>query len=442
MGALTDYVTLTISRASVGLTRAGFGTVLILTPNVSWTERTRTYADISAVAADFSDTTSAEYLAANAIFEQSPAPTKIKFGRLSNKPTLVYQLSAITPTSNVSYTYSVNVKGKGVTPTTVTFTSDGTPTDAEYAAGMVTALNSVVGKNFTATGATSPISITATNPGDWFSIEVADPATQKVKMTHADPGVATDLAAILLADKDWYTVYNLFNSELMGGGIAAWVESNKKTYICDTNVTEAIITAAGNGDLLDDLKTLAYSRTLGFYHHAPDQFAGAALLGRCMPIDPGGETWALKTLVGVAASPLTGTHKTNLENRNANGYESIGSVGVTFDGKVASGDYFDVTRFLDWFENTAATYIFNALTAEDKTPFNDAGISKIGSQLRKALKEAVTAGGFNDDWEVILPKYTDVSSSNKTARTLSGVKFKATLAGAVQKVTINGNVTA
>jgi hypothetical protein len=445
MGVLTDYVTLTITKASVGLTRAGFGTALLLTPNVAWAERTRTYNDLSAVAVDFPVTSSPEYLAASAIFAQSPAPTKIKFGRLANKPTMVQTLSVVTVRN--SYKYQVKVKGcsaagTAVTATTVEFTSDSSATDGEIVDGLVIALNAVTNKCYTAAGASSPITLTATNPGDWFSLEIVNVDDLKVKMTHADPGVEADLTAIKLADSDFYTVYNMFNSELMAGAIATWVESNKKTFICDTNVTEAIITATGNGELLDDLKTLARTRTLGFYHHAPNEMAGAALLGRCLPISPGGETWALKTLSGVTATPLSGTHKTNLQARNANGYESIGSVGVTFDGKVGSGEYFDVTRFLDWFENTAATRIFNALIAEDKTPYSDEGIAKIGAELRGALKEGVAAGGFIDDWTVTLPKLADVPSADKTARTLNGVKFKATLAGAIHKVNVTGNVTA
>lgn len=445
MGALTDYITLTISRASVGLTRAGFGTVLILTPNVAWAERTRTYNDFSDVQADFATTTSPEYLAAQALFSQTPAPTKVKFGRLALKPTMVQTLNVVTVRN--SHTYQVKVKGcsaagVGVTATTVEYTSDGTATDGEIASNLVTQLNAVVNKNYTAAGATSPITITATTAGDWFSIEVVDVTDLKVKMTHADPGVATDLAAIYNADPDFYTVYNLFNSELMADGVAAWAESAKKTFVCDTNVTEAIITATGNGDLLDDIKTNAYTRTLGFYHHAPDEFAGAALLGRCMPLTPGSETWALKTLATVTTSPLTATHKANLQARNANGYESIGQVGVTFDGKVGSGEFFDVTRFLDWFENTAATRIFNALTAQDKNPFNDEGIANVGSELRGAIKEGVAAGGFTDDWAVTLPKRADVSANDRATRTLTGVKFRATLAGAIHKVAIIGTVSA
>lgn len=446
MGALTDYVTLTITRASVGLTRAGFGTALILTPNALWTtERTRTYADMSAVVVDFPVTSSPEYLAASAAFAQNPAPTKLKFGRLALKPTMVQTLDVVTVSN--THVYQVKVKGcsaagVGVTPTTVSFTSDSTATDGEICVGLVTALNAVVNKCYTAVGVVSPITLTATAAGDWFSLEVVDVTDLKVKTTHVDPGVATDLNAIKNVDSDFYVVYNLFNSGPMATAIAGWVQTAKKTFICDTNTTESIITAVTNGDLLDGLKTLAYTRTLGFYHQAPNQFAGAALMGRCLPILPGGETWALKSLEGIAATPLTGTHKTNLQARNANGIESIGNVAVTFDGKVSSGEYYDVTRFMDWFENTAATRIFNALIAEDKTAFNDEGIAKIGAELRGALKEGVAAGGFNSDWTVTLPKLSDIPTADKTARTLNGVKFKATLAGAIHKVNVVGNVTA
>lgn len=448
MGALTDYVTLTISKASVGLTRAGFGTALILTPNVAWAERTRTYNDFDDVIADFPVTTSPEYLAAQAVFAQSPAPTKIKFGRLALKPTMVQTIHVVTVRN--SHTYQIRVKGNhaagtpAIAETLVEFTSDANATDGEIVAGLVSALNGVANKCWTAAGAASPITVTATLPGDWFSLEVIAVDDLKVKMTHADPGVATDLAAIKVADPDFYTVYNLFNSEAMAGAIAAWVESNKKTFICDTNVTEAVITATGNNELLDDLKTQAYTRTLGFYHHDPSEFAGAALLGKCLPYAPGSETWALKTLAGISASPLTATHKTNLQARNANGYESIGSVNITFDGKVGSGEFFDVTRFLDWFENTAATRIFNALIAEGKKAYTGDGMASIGSELRGAIKEGITQGGIdgNQDWTITIPKIEDVPSADKLARTLNGVKFKFVLAGAIHKVNVLGNVTA
>jgi hypothetical protein len=157
MSALSNYVTLTITQTSVGITRAGFGVPMILSYEATFSpDRLRFYTDISGVAADFPTTTSATYRAANAIFGQTPKPAQIAIGRSALKPTLVAQLSAITPTANLTYTYKLNVKGTGFADTTVSFTSDGTPTDAEYAAGMVTALNAVASKNYTATGASSP----------------------------------------------------------------------------------------------------------------------------------------------------------------------------------------------------------------------------------------------------------------------------------------------
>jgi hypothetical protein len=454
MGALTDYVTLTITRASVGLTRAGFGTALILTPNVSWAERTRTYNDFDDVIADFPVTSSPEYLAAQALFSQTPSPTKVKFGRLALKPTMVQTLHVVTVRN--SYTYQLKVKGcaadgTGLTDTTVEYTSDASATDGEICAGLVAALNAVLEDDgvttqtqYTATGASSPITITSTAAGDWLSIEVVNVDDLKVKQTTADPGYATDLAAIKNADNDFYVVYNFYNSDATVDAIGDWVEANKKIFICDTNCTESIITTTGNGDILDDLKTSAYTRTLGFYHQAPDQMAGAALMGRCLPIMPGGETWALKTLSTVTTSSLTATHKTNLQARNANGYESIGSVGVTFDGKVGSGEFLDVIRFLDWFENTCATRIFNALIAEDKKAYTEEGIASIGSEVRGAIKEGIAAQGIdgNQDWSVTLPKMADIPSADKTSRTLNGVKFKFVLSGAIHKVNVVGNVTA
>jgi hypothetical protein len=447
MGALTDYVTLTVTRASVGLTRAGFGTALIRTPNVAWSERTRTYNDFDDVIEDFPVTSSPEYLAAQAVFSQTPCPTKLKFGRLALKPTMVQTINVVTVRH--SYTYEINVKGCAadgtpVVDTTVSIDSDSATTDGEICIALTAALNAVTDKCYTAVGATSPITVTATNPGDWFSLEIVNVEDLKVKATHVDPGYATDLTAIKNEDPDFYCVYNMWNSDAVADGIGDWVETAKKIYICDTNCTESIITTAGNGDILDDIEASAYTRTFGFYHHAPDEMAGAALMGRCLCLLPGSETWALKTLSGVTTTPLTGTHKTNLQARNANGYEAIGSVGVTFDGKVGSGEYLDVTRFLDWFENTCATRVFNALIAEDKKPYTDEGIASIGSEVRGAIKEGIAAGGIdgNQAWSVTLPKLADVPTADKTSRTLNGVKFKFVLSGAIHKVNVIGNVTA
>jgi len=442
--ALSDYVTLTISQTTVNPTRQGFGVGLILSATASFVERVRTYGSLADVAVDFPITTSAEYLAAQAYFAQSPSPSKLMIGRSANKPTQVYQLSAITPTSNISYTYQLRVRGKGFADALVQFTSDATPTDAEYAAGMVAALNAVVGKNYTAAGAASPVTITGNAAGDWFSIEVVDPATQKVLQTHADPGVAADLTAINAENSGWYALYTLYNSKLYAIAAAGFVESNKKVYIADSNDTNTIITATGNADLIDQIKTNAYARTLGFYHPSPASMAGAALLGKRLPLDPGSETWKFATLAGVPTFPMTATHRGNITARNGNSYESVAGVNVTFDGKTGDGNFLDVKRGLDWLEDDMSKSVFGALAGASKIPYTDPGIAVIEAQVRGSLKRATDRGILtnNPAFVVTVPKVADVATSDKTSRTLNNVKFTATLAGAVHSANIVGVVSA
>lgn len=443
MSALSDYVSLTISQTSVGVQRAGFGTGLLLSATAAWTERTRLYSQLSDVAVDFPVTTSAEYLAASAYFAQSPAPSKLMIGRSANKPTQVYQLSALTPTANISYTYQVKVKGKGVTSTTVTFTSDATPTDAEYAAGMVSALNAVVGKNYTAAGASSPITITATNPGDWFSIEVVDTNYQKVTQTHVDPGVAADLTAITAENPAWYCLITAYNSKLYSVAAAGYCEANNRIYVAATNDTTTISTATGNGDLMDTFKTNAYARSSAHYHPSPADFTDAALAGKCLPYDPGSETWAYKTLAGVAAVTLTSTARGNITSRNGNSYETVAGVNVTFNGMMGDGGFIDTKRGLDWLQDDMQKGVFGALAASPKIPYTDDGISVIESQVRGSLNRAVTRGILTAGTIVVtVPALANVATADKTSRTLNNVKFSAQLAGAVHKANVVGVVTA
>lgn len=443
--ALTDYVTINITQTTVGLTRAGFGTGLFLSYQPTWTERTRTYASLADVAVDFSATTPGPaYRFAQAYFSQSPAPTALIIGRGANKPSKTVQLSALNPTTNISYAYKVNVKGTGFADTTVTFTSDATPTDAEYAAGMVAALNAVVGKNYTAAGASSPITITGTAVGDWFSIEVDDVNYQTTTETTADPGVAADLTAITAENSNWYTLGTSYNSKAYGVAAAAYVESaGLKTYVALTNDTNCLATSTGTLDLMDQAKTNAYTRTLVMYHKNAASFADGALMGKCLPFDPGSETWAFKTLAGISTFSMTGTHRANIVARNGNSYESVAGINITFQGKTGDGGYLDTRRGLDWLQDDMQKAVFGALAGSAKIPYTDAGIGVIESQVRGSLKRAGDRGILDENTIVVtVPTAASVPSIDKTNRTLNNVKFSATLQGAVHKTVVTGVVSA
>lgn len=146
-----NYVEMTIARNTVGVKRQGFGIPLILSATASFAERVKSYADLEAVAVDFPSTTGPEYLAAQAAFSQDPQPNKVCIGRSANKPTLKYTCSVTGGVAYASTHYLIDVHGDGVTTTEVDITSAASTYAALVHSQLVTALNAVVGKNFTAT---------------------------------------------------------------------------------------------------------------------------------------------------------------------------------------------------------------------------------------------------------------------------------------------------
>lgn len=535
--SLDNHVSLTITEDSVGIARAGFGVPLIASANASFPERIRRYSSLLDVADDFAVTTGPEYLAAQALFSQSPCPEEIAIGRCALPPTQKYSLDVIAVRN--SSAYALTVDGDGVTSTDVSITSGGAATQEQIHSALLTALNAVVGRNFLATftplvnaddtfvsthasdlftatahglltgdgpfqctttttlpaglslatdywiirltddtfqlatslanalagtavaittdgtgthtisdtastvRASDPLIITGTATKEWFSIEVVDITAMAILQDHVDPGLATDLTAIALEDNDWYALITLYNSDAYVKAAAAWVEANKKIYIADINDSLAVTQAVGGGDTMDDLFALTYARTMVAYHPSPASMFAAAWFGRVLPLEPGSESWKFKTLSGVTAVSLTGTHRTNLVNKNGNSYQTNGGRNITIEGTTCDGDFMDVTRGLDWLDDDMTAAVFGALAGADKIPYTDAGVAVVENEVRGSLKRAIRRGILADDPApvVTVPKVADVSTGNRASRILPDVKFTGTLAGAIHKVVIIGKVS-
>lgn len=439
--SLSNHVSLTITTDSVGVARAGFGVPLILSANAAWAERIRFYTDIVGVSADFA-ATSPEVLAATAEFSQSPHPERIAIGRSALPPTQVYEL---TPDVTDDYTYEITVVGEGVTTETVSFTSDSTAILSEITLGLTTALNGVVGKNYTAVDNTTSITVTATAAGDWFSLELGNPGLDGViEQDHVDPGIATDLAAIQDEDDSWYCLITLYNSNAYVLAAAAWTNARKKIYVPDTNDSNAIRVAVGAAtDTLDDLKTLNYGRVAGVYHPSPAAFNAAAWSGRCLPTEVGSITWKYKTLQGVPAVVLTSTHRTNLVAKSANFNQTVAGKNIMAEGTTSDGDYVDVQRGIDWLDDDMSKAVFTVLSAADKVPYTDPGASVVQAEVLASLQRAVDRQilALDPAPVVTVPAVADVATADKTARNLPDVKFSGTLAGAIHKATISGVVS-
>ena len=338
--------------------------------------------------------------------------------------------------------------------TAVALSGDGTGTQTilrsendVVMAQMLQGLNAVVGKNYTAvqSGSTGSelLTVTASAAGEWFSLGLLSTTLFNIVETYSDPGIATDLAAILLADQTWYCFLPTFRSSAMVAATAAWIEAESLICMVDVVDTAALNTAVDNGDTLDALHTLTYNRTCGSFNAAPADFMSAAWAGRVLSDEPGSATFKFKQLAGVAPSNLTATQRANLRARKANFYATMAGVNVTFDGTIAGGSYgfLDVTWGLDWLEANIEIAVAGALVASEKIPYTNAGLAIIRSELKSVLKQAVSMGIISEDFEITMPQLSSISDSNKAIRNLPGVKFSATQQGAIHTVDIEGIVS-
>lgn len=442
---LSDIANVQISLQTGGLTQQGFGTAMILGYPSGWTERSRTYSSITGVAADFA-TTSPEYKAANAYFSQSPRPEQLVIGRGTLKPTMIFKLTVASVNNSQKYSVIFN-------NTQYDVTSDPTATNDE----IVTLLQAALAAPATAAGFTAAITGTAPNTaltvtgntaGNWCSFYPTDPALLTLLQTTLNPGIATDLDAIVVENNDWYALITLYNSSACVTAAAAWTESKDKIYGAQVTDSECATVAAGIAtDISKALQTAAYFRTFDLYHPDNGQFIDAATFGRLLPYTPGSETWRGKTLAGISAMgtippfKLTETWRQNLIAKNAGYYYTIAGRNITAEGKVAAGEWIDTIRGRDRLKYRIQEAVALVVMNADKVPYTDAGIGKIDNAIRGCLRLSVTDGFLTDNYTVIVPTAASQALVDKAARILRGYSFTAPIAGAIHVAYITGTLT-
>ena len=285
------------------------------------------------------------------------------------------------------------------------------------------------------------LQLLANTAGKFFGLRVYSRAALSSEQTHADPGVATDLAAIKAQYNSWYGLITLFNSDALCNAAAAWVESNTKLYAAGSqNSAIATVSASSATDVAADFKAAAYARSFVAHHPSNDEFMDAAEMGKFFAIAPGGETWRMKTLSGPTVEQYSDTEVTNMRAKYAHYYYDIGGRNVVGgDAKTGSGEYVDVTRGLDWYQSELQGDLADLAIGVNKIPFTNAGISLVEAKVRKMNDRGIRAGLISPDVDPIVsvPDSADVSSADKAARELPDVESEWTVAGAVHHITVS-----
>lgn len=323
-------------------------------------------------------------------------------------------------------------------------------------------LNAVPGKNYTAAqqvgaGETDYLLVTATNPADWFSLEVLDGQYDNLNIAqnHADPGIATDLNTIVLTDNDWYYLHTMYNSEDMVKATAEWIEAQTfKFYALDMCDTLAEDGPAAGGDVFDDLEALEYKRTHYAFKRSPAQMYSAGLMGRLASLPVGSWTAAYKTVVGCTPDRFNATQITNLDAKRANYYKEEATLGISWEGRVANSEYlyWDVVTSLDFMVDALQKAGFGVMKALDKVAYTDEDLAI----LRRAFEGVIAAGksdkhkivapgtpGDPDDPEpsVIMPLVADIDPNARALRELPDVEVNFRIQGAVHTLDVTLTVT-
>ena len=265
-----------------------------------------------------------------------------------------------------------------------------------------------------------------------------------------DADWATALNAIQGENDEWYGVALVPSGSTVADvsteleQVASWIEGQKKISLLESN-DPGIIDGTSTTDVASVLKGFKYTRTALLYRGAAKagEYAAAAWIGRVMGgWDVGAATYAYKTLSGCSTDALLVSKKDIVHGKNANTYCTVSGVDVTEEGKVASGEFIDVTIGLDWVEANIQAAVFGALVALGKLPYDDSGIQAVGSIVRGVLVQAAGMGILQlDSIQVTVPRYADIPVADRTARRLPDVKFTALLQGAIQTVQIRGTVS-
>lgn len=445
MPDLSNIIDLTITIAASGITRSGFGTVLIGGyHNRTTGDRVSTYNKVTDMADDDFVSTDLEYIAAGKVKSQEISPKQFKVARLgavSEGPTMAVSLTATTSAAATdAATFSFEIGLTGGAYQDVVYEAASGANNATIMAGLlaaVTALNSYSG-NILATTSGSVLSITGASAGKHFAVRAVNKNLSFQDWT-SDPGIAADLNTILDEDSDWYALVLTYKSAAIHLAAAAAIQTLRKVYIAATQDTA--VATAGSTDTGSVLKAASYTRTVLLFNDDYMNQPDAALAGVWLPYPPGSETLKFQQLTGIIPTNLSASKLGQLVTKRVNHYITYQGVGIVAEGVVSSTYFADLIRFVDWlYANIQEDLFAMYVAAGGKVPYTPAGLTQHEGVISAVLQRGVTAGGLLPDFTVVMPDFEDIALAQKEARILPDIEFFATSAGAIHGCTINGTV--
>ena len=279
--------------------------------------------------------------------------------------------------------------------------------------------------------------------------------TNPTATNNTSAGVQTDLTNLADTNNSWYAVACTDRTPEVVEGIAAYVLSNKKLFGTASSDSNIYSLAAGvdTTSIAAILNAAGGDRTFCVYHQDAGTSNGSyansypemAWFGKMLNSLPGSKNWAFQQLSAILPTVgLSDTDVANILAKNCNLFYRVAGVSITRAGSLSSGPYgyIDILRGSDWLVSSIAESVFAAIVSAGKIPYTDKGIAVVGAIISQQLQLAIDNGYLSSTPAptVTVPSAASVSTADKANRTLNNVSFSATLAGAINTVTINGTL--
>lgn len=455
---LDRFVTLAITLATRAVSRRGFGNIMLVGYHNAFLDRVREYTTADDMVTDGLAETHPLTIAARAIEAQSPRVPSWKVGRRSGIPTQIVRLVPLVTTEGTIYSGSVGGQAW-------TYTVGAASSVAIISTAIAAAINALT-VAVTASGAsTTHVECTNDAAGTWFAYEFdtetsVDVLTVEDRTVEPATTLATDLAAIKVADPDFYGLAVVdAGSQAQIEAVATWHASQVGIYVAHSMDTE--VETSSTADVATALKTALRTRTVLLYSRVNHGTGiAAALLGCLLARSFGTEcafpTWVFKQLLGcsqdslsdAAITRLIGSPASPTAGKNAMIYAQAVPNGtnsgtpITAGGLTSGGIFVDDQQGADYLSARLQEAAFNLQIARPKVPFTAAGIDTLVGAVRNTLRTLSRApfAIIDSDFTVEPTELADVSSGDLAARYYNGVRFGASTQGAIHSMTITGTV--
>lgn len=439
--ALDTIVSVSITKESAKLTRAGFSKPMILGVHTNFADDWKDYSSLAELITDGFLTSDAIYKAAAAILAQNP---KLKTFRVGKASTPVAQVSTVTIASVANSTdYAVTING-----VEYEITSDGTAVNTEIRDALVAEINADASCPVTAApGGATTLTLTADNAGAGFNVSVT-PTILTVAATTPNNGPAEDILSFVdQADGDnWYGLILSARNDEVSWWVAQTIETLRKLFLfvtTDADVVDEAYSSTTPTDVPSRLKAASLSRTAAIYHDDAAEYPDAAWMGMMFTKTPGSATWKFKTPVGITPVAVSTSQRNNLKAKSCNWFETIAGLSIMAEGTVAVGEFIDIVHGTDALTLRLMEDVFAMLAKANKVPYTISGLAMVATAMRPGL-EAYEASGLiaaEPKYVITTPAIEDISTNDKEARELNNVEFTATYAGAVHFVSIAGTLS-